>query len=103
MLNRLLEIILATDEAIMHLVQDDGVATYGILFLIVYTETGLLFFPFLPGDGLLFSMSVISGLGHLSLIWLVFLLIIAAFVGNLTSYFLGRYSLKFFDRMRNDK
>lgn len=103
MFNRLLEIILATDEALMHLVQDYGVLTYIILFLIVYSETGLLFFPFLPGDGLLFSIGVITGLGHLSLIWLIFLLITAAFAGNLTSYFLGRYSLRFFDRIRSQR
>jgi membrane-associated protein len=95
MWNRLLEIILATDDALLHLVQEYGVLTYMILFLIVYAETGLLFFPFLPGDGLLFSIGVVSGLGHLDPYVLTILVVIAAYLGNMTSYSIGRYSTRY--------
>lgn len=101
--NRLSEIILNTDDAILGLVLEYGVLTYLILFLIIYAETGLLVFPFLPGDGLLFSIGVISGLEYLD-IWIILLLLIAAAtLGNYTSYLIGHYGQRLFGETRNEK
>ncbi|MBK8501734.1 MAG: VTT domain-containing protein [Saprospiraceae bacterium] len=103
MWNRVLEIILTTDDALLHLVQEYGLLTYMILFVIVYAETGLLFFPFLPGDGLLFSIGVVSGLGHLDPYVLILLIITAAYLGNMTSYSFGRYSARYFTYVRSPR
>lgn len=101
--DRLSKIILNTDDAILVLVQEYGVITYLILFLIIYAETGLLVFPFLPGDGLLFAIGVISGLGYLEIGWILLLLIIAATLGNYTSFAIGRYGQGLFRGTKNEK
>lgn len=74
----------------MALVQDYGVWVYAILFAIIFAETGLVFAPFLPGDSLLFVAGALCGLGALQLHWLIPLLIIAAFSGDNTNYWVGR-------------
>jgi membrane-associated protein len=58
------DILFHTNEAIFRIVSDNVWEAYLILFLIIFLETGLIVFPFLPGDGLLFSAGVI-GLKHL--------------------------------------
>ncbi len=103
MWEQVLEIIVSTDAALLHLIDDYGILTYAILFLIIYAETGLLFFPFLPGDGLLFSIGVIAGVGYLDLYWLLILLITAAYLGNMTSFYIGRNSAKYLMRIKNQQ
>ena len=63
---------------------------YAILFLIIYSETGLVIAPFLPGDSLLFVAGALCGMGALQLEWLVPLLVLAAFSGDNTNYWVGR-------------
>ena len=63
---------------------------YAILFLIIYCETGLVITPFLPGDSLLFVAGALCGMGALQLEILVPLLIVAAFSGDNTNYWIGR-------------
>jgi membrane-associated protein len=93
-----INLISATDDALLTMVTNYGVYTYLILFLIIYAETGLLAFPFLPGDGLLFSIGVISGLGNLHLGTVLLVLIFAAILGNLTSYLIGCHSRYFVEK-----
>lgn len=90
-MNEILEIILHTDDALMRIVAENVIEAYLILFLIIYCETGLLFLPFLPGDGLLFSAGVITASTALNIFWLVPLLILAAILGNLTNYYVGSF------------
>jgi len=90
-MNELIEIVIHTDEALMRIVAQNVIEAYAILFLIIFCETGLLFFPFLPGDGLLFSAGVISASTALNIVWLIPILILAAILGNLTNYFVGLY------------
>ena len=63
---------------------------YGLLFLIVFAETGLVVTPFLPGDSLLFAAGTFAGTGHLSLPVLLVTLTIAAIAGDAVNYALGR-------------
>lgn len=88
-MNELIELILHTDDAIMALVAENVNKAYFILFLIIMLETGLIFFPFLPGDGLLFSAGVITATTELEIAVLLPLLIIAAIAGNLLNYYVG--------------
>lgn len=90
-MNELFEIILHTDDALMRIVAQNVTEAYVILFLIIFSETGLLVFPFLPGDGLLFSAGVITASTALNIFWLVPILILAAILGNLSNYFVGSY------------
>ena len=90
MLAGLVDIILHLDAHLLALTQQYGVWVYAILFLIIYSETGLVIAPFLPGDSLLFVAGALCGMGALQLEWLVPLLVLAAFCGDNTNYWVGR-------------
>jgi membrane-associated protein len=85
-----LDIILHLDAHLLALTQQYGVWVYAILFLIIFAETGLVIAPFLPGDSLLFVAGALCGMGALQLEWLVPLLVLAAFCGDNTNYWVGR-------------
>lgn len=90
MLTTLIDLVLHLDTHLMALVQDYGVWVYAILFAIIFAETGLVFAPFLPGDSLLFVAGALCGLDALQLQWLIPLLVLAAFTGDNTNYWVGR-------------
>lgn len=99
MLTTLIDLVLHLDVHLMTLVQHYGVWVYGILFLIIFAETGLVFAPFLPGDSLLFVAGALCGLGALQLEWLMPCLMLAAFGGDNTNYWVGRLlGMKLFER-----
>ncbi|HUV98966.1 MAG TPA: DedA family protein [Gallionella sp.] len=84
------DFILHLDVHLLALTQQYGIWVYAILFLIIYSETGLVIAPFLPGDSLLFVAGALCGMGALQLEWLVPLLVLAAFCGDNTNYWIGR-------------
>lgn len=86
-----MDIILHLDEYLNQLVSTYGVLTYGILFLIVFAETGLVVLPFLPGDSLLFAAGAISALGSLNIWLIVSLLGLAAILGDTVNYWVGHF------------
>lgn len=67
-----------------------GTAIYVILFLVIFTETGVVVFPFLPGDSLLFTAGLFARLGYMDMATLVLLLFAAAVIGDNTNYWIGR-------------
>ncbi len=83
--------ILHLDTHLTALVTQYGVATYGILFLIVFAETGFVVTPFLPGDSLLFAAGALAALGSLNVAGVVILLMVAAVVGDTVNYWIGHY------------
>jgi len=85
-----IDIVLHLDTHLLALTQEYGIWVYGILFLIIFCETGFVVTPFLPGDSLLFVAGALCGLGALQLEWLMPLLMIAAFSGDNTNYWIGR-------------
>ena len=86
----LLDIVLHLDAHLLALVQEYGVWVYAILFFIIFAETGLVVAPFLPGDSLLFVIGALCGMGSLDLEVALPLLILAAFMGDNTNYWIGR-------------
>jgi len=90
LLNVFIDIVLHLDAHLLMLTQQYGIWIYAILFLIIYCETGLVIAPFLPGDSLLFVAGTLCGMGALQLEWLAPLLMLAAFGGDNTNYWIGR-------------
>lgn len=79
------------DVQLRYMIDTYGYLTYGVLFLIIFCETGLVVTPFLPGDSLLFISGTFAALGLLNVSLLLFLLILAATTGNLLNYQIGRW------------
>ncbi|GAB4115730.1 MAG: DedA family protein [Sideroxydans sp.] len=90
LLSGLIDIVLHLDAHLLALVQEYGVWVYAILFFIIFAETGLVVAPFLPGDSLLFVIGALCGMGSLELQIALPLLILAAFMGDNTNYWIGR-------------
>lgn len=86
----LLDIVLHLDTHLLALIEQYGNWVYAILFLIIFAETGLVVAPFLPGDSLLFVAGALCGMGSLELQMLLPLLMLAAFSGDNTNYWIGR-------------
>ncbi|HET8872027.1 MAG TPA: DedA family protein [Aquabacterium sp.] len=87
----LIDFILHVDKHLAELVQLYGVWVYGILFLIIFVETGLVVMPFLPGDSLLFVIGALSASGAMSLPVSLGVLLLAAVLGDQLNYSIGRY------------
>jgi membrane-associated protein len=90
-LTQLIDIFLNLDKHLEAIVSQYGGMTYLVLFLIIFCETGLVVTPFLPGDSLLFAAGAIASLGSLSVWWVMFLLIIAAILGDTVNYWVGHF------------
>jgi membrane-associated protein len=90
LLSSFIDIVLHLDAHLLVLVQQYGVWIYAILFAIICAETGLVVTPFLPGDSLLFVIGALCGMGSLQLQVALPLLILAAFMGDNTNYWVGR-------------
>ncbi|MFM7461410.1 MAG: hypothetical protein ACKO15_11310, partial [Burkholderiales bacterium] len=83
--------VLQLDQHLAFLVAQYGLWIYVILFVVIFSETGLVVAPFLPGDSLLFIAGSVAALGGMNIHLLVVLLFIAATSGNLTNYEIGRW------------
>ncbi|OGT21678.1 MAG: hypothetical protein A2V90_00350 [Gammaproteobacteria bacterium RBG_16_57_12] len=86
----LLSLFLHLDQHLQTLVASYGAWVYGILFLILFCETGLIVLPFLPGDSLLFVAGTLAGAGLLDAFVLTGVLIVAAVAGDSVNYAIGR-------------
>ncbi len=84
--------ILTTPERLIQLLTTvlTGWLGYGLLFGVVFAETGLLTGFFLPGDSFLFTVGVVAGAARLNILVVLPLLMAAAIAGDSTGYFLGR-------------
>lgn len=87
----MLDFILHLDKHLEKITADYQSGTYLILFGIIFAETGLVVTPFLPGDSLLFAAGALAALGQMQIALLLFVLALAAIVGNTTNYFIGRF------------
>ncbi len=85
------DIVLHLDKHLAVLVQQYGPWIYAILFLIVFSETGFVVTPFLPGDSLLFVAGALAALGGMDIAILFAVLASAAVLGNMLNYQIGRF------------
>lgn len=89
-LHQILDFVLHTNLYLGQFVDQFGAWVYVLLFAIIFCETGLVVTPFLPGDALLFSVGALAASGAgLNLVLVLFLLIVAAWLGNVVNYWIG--------------
>jgi membrane-associated protein len=89
-LSNAIDFVLHLDASLLGLVRDYGAWAYGVLFLVVFCETGLVVTPFLPGDSLLFAAGAIAAAGSLDVSIVIVALTSAAILGAAVNYSIGR-------------
>ena len=87
----MIDVLLHLDAHLLSWVAEYGIWIYAILFAIIFSETGFVVTPFLPGDSLLFVAGAIAATGELNIWMLVVLLTAAAILGNTANYAIGRW------------
>ena len=87
----IVDFILHVDVHLQELMNNYGLWVYGILFLIIFSETGLVVTPFLPGDSLLSAAGALTVGSAMDVNVLALLLIVAAVLGNITNYTIGHF------------
>ena len=90
MISQLLDFVLHVDKHLQSFAQDHGALIYGLLFAIIFCETGLVIMPFLPGDSLLFAVGALSAQGFMRIEFIIPLLMGAAIIGDNLNYWIGR-------------
>ena len=88
-LGQFLDLVLHLDKHLAVLVEQYGTWIYAILFLIIFCETGLVAFPFLPGDSLLFVAGTAAAGGRMDIVTLCAVLFAAAVIGDNVNYWIG--------------
>lgn len=83
--------VLHIDTHLGEIIANYGLASYAILFAIVFAETGLVFVPFLPGDSLLFAAGAFAALGSFNIFVILGMLWLAAFLGDTANYWIGHF------------
>src|SRR5512141_1176176 len=89
-MSQFIDFLLHSDKHLLEFVQSYGAWIYGLLFTIIFAETGFVVTPFLPGDSLLFAVGALAATGVLNPWLSVLLLFAAAFTGNAVNYTIGR-------------
>jgi len=89
-MSQILDFLLHSDKHLLEFVRTYGSWVYGLLFAIIFSETGFVVTPFLPGDSLLFATGALCATGVLNPYVAIALLFVAAFTGNAVNYAIGR-------------
>ena len=89
-MTELIDFIIHIDSHLEEFLRSHGRWVYGLLFGVVFAETGLIVTPFLPGDSLLFAAGAMAGVGLLNPYLTGLLLFVAAVTGDAVNYAVGR-------------
>jgi membrane-associated protein len=89
----IIDLFLHLDKHLGELIQQIGIWTYVPLFVVIFIETGVVIFPFLPGDSLLFAAGTLAALPEspLSVFGIFAFLALAAILGDTANYWIGHY------------
>nr|WP_172674139.1 DedA family protein [Syntrophomonas palmitatica] len=85
------DIFIHVDKYLTYLIQNYGIATYLIIFLIIFCETGLVVTPFLPGDSLIFVLGALAASGEINALAIGGVLMLASIIGNICNYEIGKF------------
>ena len=91
LLFNLIDFIVHIDKYLALIIQNYGLFTYIILFIIIFLETGLVITPFLPGDSLIFLTGAFAAQGVFNIVILFLILVLAAVLGDTVNYWIGNY------------
>ena len=91
MVFQIIEVILHIDKYLQAIVNEYSIATYVLLFLIIFFETGIVVSPFLPGDSLLFAAGALAATGSFNIEILFIIILTAAVLGDALNYQIGKY------------
>ncbi|GCD11458.1 VTT domain-containing protein [Clostridium tagluense] len=86
----LINALMHIDKYLALIIQQYGILTYVILFLIIFIETGLVVMPILPGDSMLFAAGALAGIGSMNIFTLLIVVYIAAILGDTANYHIGK-------------
>ena len=86
---QMIDLVLHVDKYLDLIIQQYGLLTYVLLFVIVFCETGLVVTPFLPGDSLLFAVGAFAARGSLDIVVALVVLAAAAILGDTVNYWIG--------------
>lgn len=89
--NELFGYLIHFDHYLGQYILDYGILIYFILFTVIFVETGIVFFPFLPGDSLIFVAGAFAASGYMSISLLFLLFALASILGDSVNYFIGGY------------
>jgi len=89
-ISKIIDFVLHLDTHLSTIIQQAGGWTYGILFVVIFIETGLVVMPFLPGDSLIFAAGTFAARGDLRVFPLFLLLSLAAVAGDTVNYWIGK-------------
>jgi membrane-associated protein len=90
-IKKIIDIALHLDRYLSAIIQQYGLWTYAILFVVIFIETGFVVMPFLPGDSLLFAAGTFAALKALKIGWLIVGLSAAAIIGDTVNYWVGHH------------
>jgi membrane-associated protein len=85
----IIDLFLHIDKNLVLVVAKYGTFTYGLLFFVIFMETGLVVTPFLPGDSLLFAAGALAAMGSMKIGFLYGLMVLAAVLGDTVNYWIG--------------
>jgi membrane-associated protein len=85
------ELLLHLDRHLAEFVSQYGAWIYALLFAVIFSETGFVVTPFLPGDSLLFAAGTLAAVGEMNVHALFILLTLAAVLGNTVNYVIGHF------------
>ncbi|SFD23697.1 membrane-associated protein [Clostridium uliginosum] len=89
-IGNLIDLILHLDKYLNVIIQNYGIWTYVLIFLIIFCETGLVITPFLPGDSILFATGALASIGSLNLFTLFVVFYLSAVIGDTVNYHIGQ-------------
>jgi membrane-associated protein len=91
LLKQFLEFLLHAENHLVAFIQNYGALVYGLLFVIIFCETGLVVTPFLPGDSLLFAVGALAAQGLMDWEIVLPVLLVAAILGDSVNYAIGKW------------
>lgn len=97
----IIDFILHIDKYLSIIIQNYGIFVYGILFFIIFLETGFVLTPFLPGDSLIFAAAAFASRGDLNVFLLFIIFSVAAILGDSLNYWIGNiFGARVFEKSR---